>query len=370
MELVSRLLPDPGPEALVAALEDAQRHLHSLGITGWQDAMVDAPIETAYAQLAARGGLTARVRLALWWERSRGLEQIPELVARRDRLGGLGLAAGSVKLMLDGVVETYTAALLEPYLDPHPGHPGQLGSGHLFVEPEMAQAAVTELDRQGVQVHFHAIGDRAVRLALDSVQAARRAPHNQGPRRRPDHPRHHVAHIQLLDPGDVGRFRQLGVVANMQPYWACYEPQMTELTLPFLGPERGALQYPFLSLLSSGATLAAGSDWPVSTANPLEEMAVAAARRLPAPAPGQNPLEATFIPEERLPLEVALTAFTAGSAYVNYLEASCGTLEPGKQADLAVLAHDPFDVGLAHLPQARVELTMVAGRVVWDRGVV
>lgn len=364
MGLVGGLIPAPREEELVTALLEAQRHLHSLGLVGWQDASVDTRAERAYGLAHARGELTARVRLALWWERDRGLEQIPELEERRARLADEGLDAGSVKVMLDGVMETYTAALLEPYLDPLGGGPAAGGAGHLFLDAELAREAVTALDRLGFQVHFHAIGDRAVRVALDSVAAARSA-RGEGASHGP---RHQIAHLQLIDPDDIGRFRELGVTANIQPFWACHEPQMDELTLPYLGELRGRRQYPFRSLLQRGARLAGGSDWPVSTADPLQEMAVAVSRVAPDAARHGEPALPPFLPEERIGLEAALTAFTRGSAYVSHLERRAGDLGPGKWADLVVLAQDPFQVDPDRLPEARVELTMVGGRVVYQQG--
>ncbi len=363
MELVGRLLPKPSEDEAVAALLQAQRHLHSLGISGWQDAMVDRQTERAYSLVAGAGTLSARVRMALWWERERGLDQVDELVARRARLRAEGLNAGSVKIMLDGVMETFTAATLEPYRSQgQAGEARERGSGHLFLEPELARSATEALDRLHFQVHFHAIGDRAVRLALDAVEASRREGPSLG-----FEPRHHIAHIQLIHPHDLPRFHKLGVVANMQPFWARHDPQMDELTIPFLGPERTGQQYPFRSLADRGAVLAGGSDWPVSTANPLEEIAVAVGRVGPG---GDGPTREPFLPAECLPLATAFSAFTAGSAFVNHLEATTGTLSPGKQADLVVLAADPFTLEPTALPQATVELTMVGGRKVYDRGTV
>ena len=363
MDLVGRLVPPIGADEHVAALRDAECHLLALGVTAWQDAAVDADIQAAYASLAASGALRARVRLALWWDRERGLEQIPELVARRAAAAEVGLDAGSVKMMLDGVIETRTAALLDPYRDSCAGggcrH--EQGSGRLFLEPELAATAVRLLAAEGFQVHFHAIGDRAVRCALDCVEGA-----GPGASRL----RHHVAHVQLVHPDDLGRFHGLSVAVNAQPFWACVEPQMTDLTIPVLGAERTGWQYRFASLADSGALVAGGSDWPVSSANPLEEVAVAVSRVLPESARRGAPAEAPFLPAERLALSSALGAYSAGAAYVNHREHESGTVEVGKLADLVVLAHDPFSIGADQLPEARVLLTTLAGDVVYDAGVV
>jgi predicted amidohydrolase YtcJ len=350
--LNERLVPPPTTADWEAGLLRAQAHLHSLGITGWQDAWVTPATQTAYESLAASGRLTARVVGSLWWERSEGIEQVESLLSRREaaaRAAAGGFHATTVKIMLDGVLENGTGALLEPYCDGCGGHTAN--SGISFVAPEDLAAAVTRLDAEGFQVHMHAIGDRAVRDALDAVQAARDA-NGAG-----DH-RHHVAHIQVIQPGDVPRFGRLGVVANCQAFWAQSEPQMDDLTIPFLGPERTGLQYPFASLRRTGATLAMGSDWAVTTADPLAQIEVAVNRA----GPNRREVPA-FLPDERLSLEEALTAFTAGSAYVNHDDEG-GAIAPGRRADLAVLAADLHADGAPPIADAKVELTLAAGKVV------
>jgi predicted amidohydrolase YtcJ len=345
------------PRATRADWEDAilraQGHLHALGITGWQDAWVSPSTQAAYESLAAAGRLTARVVGSLWWERSQGIEQVPSLLSRREEAAGAasgGFHATTVKIMVDGVLENYTGALLEPYCDGCGGHTDNRGI--TFVAAEDLAAAVTRLDAEGFQVHMHAIGDRAVRAALDAVAAARAA-------NGANDLRHHVAHIQVIHPVDVPRFAELGVVANCQTYWAQSEPQMDDLTIPFLGPERAALQYPFASLLRTGATLAMGSDWSVTTANPLEQMEVAVTRVDP-----ERRDAAPFLPDERLSLEAALTGFTAGSAFVNHDDAG-GAVAPGRRADLAVLDTDILAEGAPPPAEAGVELTIAGGAVVF-----
>jgi predicted amidohydrolase YtcJ len=346
MELVERLISPPTQAELEEGIRRAQRRLHALGITAWQDAWVTEETLPAYRALAERGELTARVVASLWWDRTRGLEQIDELVERR-RWGTLGrVDAGTVKIMQDGVCENFTAAMLEPYLTDG-------GTGISFVDPRLLDQAVTRLDGLGFQVHFHAIGDRAVREALDAIEHA-------GATNGPRDARHHIAHIQVVHPDDVPRFAALGVVANGQPLWACHDPQMDELTIPFLGPERSTHQYPFASLLAAGARLAFGSDWTVSSANPLLEMEVAVTRVAPE-ARDADP----FLPEQRISLADALTAFTSGSAFVNRLDET-GTIAPGKLADLAVLDRDPFAPGAGPIGDAKVVLTLVDGQVVFD----
>ncbi|MGW9586054.1 amidohydrolase [Microbacterium sp. NPDC055455] len=354
MALVNRLLPEEPLERLTDALLLGQRYLHSFGITAWQDAIVGSYGDAgdpgpAYLRAAADGTLTARVVGAIWWDRTQGLEQIPSILERRDRYRAGRFAATSVKVMQDGVAENFTAAMLEPYCDGH-GHFTD-DSGISFVDPAVLAEAVPILDAEGFQVHFHAIGDRAVRECLDAVE---RAIALNG---RSDN-RHHIAHIQVVHPEDVPRFRELGVAANMQSLWATYEPQMVELTLPFLGEPRSAWQYPFGDLLRAGAVLAAGSDWSVSTPDPMAAIHTAV-NRTAAPGHEEGEYDA-FLPEQAIDLATSLTAYTAGSAWVNHLDDVTGTIEVGKLADLVVLDRDPFagpaeEIGATHALQTFVE---------------
>jgi predicted amidohydrolase YtcJ len=360
MTLVNRLLPAEPPGRLVEALLEGQRYLHSFGITAWQDAIVGPYGDAgdpgpAYLSAAADGRLTARVVGAIWWDRTAGVEQIESLVERRERYRGRRFAATSVKIMQDGVAENFTASMLEPYCDGD-GHPTD-NSGISFVDPEILNEAVPRLDALGFQVHFHAIGDRAVRQCLDAVE---RAASQNG---RNDN-RHHIAHLQVVHPEDVPRFRDLGVTANMQSLWATLEPQMVELTLPFLGERRAAWQYPFGDLQRAGATLAAGSDWSVSSPNPLAAIHTAV-NRTAAPGFEEGDYE-PFLPEQALDLATSLTAYTAGSSWVNHLDETTGTIEVGKYADLAVLDRDPFAGPADEIGATRVLQTFVEGERVYS----
>jgi predicted amidohydrolase YtcJ len=355
MFAVGRLLPTPSPAELDAGLVAAQAHLFSLGITAWQDALVGTfngfpdPYE-AYLRAAKSGVLKARVIGALWWDRERGAEQIPDIIARRAG-GQVGrFAATSVKIMQDGITENFTAGMTEPYRDACGCTTANAGLS--FVDPVELCSYVTQLDAAGFQVHFHALGDRAVREALDAVEAARKA---NGPN---DH-RHHLAHIQVVHPHDVPRFADLDAVANMQPLWACHEKQMDELTIPFLGVQLADWQYPFGDIARSGARLAVGSDWPVSSPNPMWGVHVAVNRR----PPGRE--LPPFLPAQALDLAEVLTAHTAGSAYVNHLEHETGTVEPGKYADLVVLDRDPFKQPADRIGDCRVLRTYVQGELVY-----
>jgi predicted amidohydrolase YtcJ len=355
MDLVSAYVPRPTQDELYRALLDAQSHLHSLGITAWQDAMLGKyaavpDAEHAYRRAALEGTLTVRVAAAQWWQRDRGAEQIPEMVDRRSSLQHGRLRANTVKIMIDGIAENQTAALLAPYLDGCGCCTGNAGIS--FVDPDALRQYVIELDSLGFQLHFHALGDRAVREALNAVEAARRA--NGFRDTRP-----HLAHLQVVDPHDIPRFRALGATANMQPLWACHEPSMDELTIPFLGEQRSLQQYPFGDLLRAGAVLAAGSDWPVSSADPIQGIHVAVNRRAPNTSDSR-----VFLPEQRIDLTAAFAAYTAGSAYVNHLD-DTGVIRPGYLADLVVLDRDPFALPADEICQTRVERTYVDGALVY-----
>jgi predicted amidohydrolase YtcJ len=355
MALVERILPETTAAELAHGLRVGQAYLHSLGITAWQDAWVGGgpslpdSMDT-YLDAAAGGELTARVVGALWWARSRGIEQVEDLVARRAR-GPVGrFRPTAVKIMLDGVCETFTAAMLSPYLDAH-GHPTD-NRGLDFIDPELLPAYVTALDAAGFQVHMHALGDRAVREALDAVAAARAT---NGPRDN----RHQVAHLQVVHPDDVSRFADLDVTANIQALWACADPQMTELTIPYLGEERAGWQYPFASIAAAGGRLALGSDWPVSSPDPLQIMHVATTRTEQDAAP-DGP---AFLPDQRLTLEQAIYAFTMGSAHTNHHDDVTGSIDVGKLADLVILDRDLF---AGPVIEARVTATLIQGQAVYQ----
>jgi predicted amidohydrolase YtcJ len=350
--LVSRHLPRTTGADYRAALLAGQAYLHSLGVTSWQDAIVgsyagmDDPGST-YVEAAASGELRSHVVGALWWERRQGMEQVADLVGRREALTGGRFRATTVKVMQDGVAENGTAALLEPYLD-RCGHATD-NRGHSFLDAQAVKDAVAALDSAGFQVHVHTIGDRAVRETLDAMAGT-------DPARR-----HHIAHLQLIHPDDVPRFAELGVAANMQALWACHDDQMADLTLPFLGEERSTWQYPFGDLHRAGARLVAGSDWPVSTPDPLAAIHTAVNRT--TYGDGGRAGTEPFLPEQALPLEVAFAAYTSGSAWVNHRD-DAGVIEVGAVADLVVLDRDPFAEPPEEIGTARVVSTWVDGDIV------
>jgi predicted amidohydrolase YtcJ len=374
MRLVGDLSPRPGKGELLAALLYAQRRLHALGITHWQDAIVGRVNEIgvsdafdAYVSAEAAGVLSATVVGALWWDRRRGLDQLEEILSRREAASGERFRAASVKIMLDGVCETLTAAMSTPYAreagassGAPPAGTGSDGDhrGSLFIEPDELTAVVQALAGLGFQLHFHAIGDRAVSVALDALAALPPTGRADG--------RHHIAHLQFVHPDDLARIAAVGAVANFQPLWACRDPQMEVLTVPLVGVEREAWQYRIGSIARAGARLAFGSDWPVSSPDPLQEMHVAVNRCLSGRIgrAGTPECDAPLLADEAVTVGQALAAFTSGVAFVNHREHELGALEAGYLADVAVLDRDILAHPSHEIGDAAVELTIAGGEVV------
>jgi len=341
-----------------AALLEAQSYLHSWGITGWHDALIggyagiDDPTQ-AYLDVLSKGELTARVRASQWWDRHRGVEQVEQLEETRLRLAEAGLDAGSVKVMVDGIGETFTAAVTEPYLGDFHCRCGDRGLA--FLDHQQLYDAVTALDAAGFQAHFHAIGDRAVHDALDAVERARLSNGLN------DH-RHQIAHMQLVRPEDRPRFRRLSVAANLEGMWVRKETPAVQLLLPHLDPARIGWHYPFADIAAAGAHLAGGSDWPVNPPEPISAIHALVNRRKYVEDEEQPE---ALLPEQGLTLAQALGCYTSGSAFVNH-SPDTGTIQVGARADLAVLDRDPFAGPLDEIGAATVTMTVAAGQVVFS----
>ncbi|MBI4532796.1 MAG: amidohydrolase [Candidatus Melainabacteria bacterium] len=347
MLLVRRCLPTLEEADYLEGLRRAQRLANGFGITCLQDANVDDEFLKAYQELEGRGELTVRVVAALHVDPEKDESQIEELKSKRGGAKGPLVRVLAAKMFADGVIESHTAALLEPYLNGH-AHCGELN-----FSPELFSRIVTHLDKEGFQVHVHAIGDRAIRTALDAFEAARRA------NGRAD-ARHHIAHLELIAPQDLPRFSKLGVIANFQPFWAHSDQYITQFTEPVLGVARSQHLYPIGSMSRTGAVIAAGSDWPVTSLNPLEAIQVAVTRRQPDDSEGKP-----WLPEERVDLATMLTAYTIGGAYVNHLEKTTGSIEVGKVADLIVLERNLFEIPPQQIHNVKVLLTLLEGKEVF-----
>ena len=346
-ELVGRLLPPHDAKELAAGLGAALRLANGFGLTSLQEASASEDELKAYAAADAAGTLTARVYASIYVDPDKGVSEVPRLVSLRGKYHGRRLRANGAKIFADGVLETRTAAVLEPYI----GFGEDRGKANLT--PEAFKALATALDKEGFQIHIHAIGDRAIRDALDALEAAEKANGRRDAR-------HHVAHLELLEPPDIPRFRRLGVVANFQPFWANGDTYITEMTEPFLGPERSRWLYPIASVLAAGGVAAFGSDWSVSSMNPLDGIEVAVTHRQPSKGPGP-----AWLPQEQIALPAAIAGYTIGGAYLDFTEKETGSIEVGKAADLIVLDRNLFEIPPSQIHEAKVLSTLLEGKEVY-----
>jgi predicted amidohydrolase YtcJ len=348
MRLVGRFVPQPTTEEYGAGLLAGLALANRFGITSIIEASADDDILSAYEAADRSGHLTVRVLASIHVDTDKGVEKIDDLVEKMGQFRGQYLRATAAKIFADGVIESHTAALLEPYID----HPGDRGKP--LLEQTAFDRLAISLDKAGFQIHIHAIGDRAVRMSLNALEAAREA---NGPR----DSRHHIAHLELVDPADIPRFRALAVTANFQPLWAYPDLYITKLTEPILGPERSHRLYPIGSLVRSGALVVGGSDWSVSSLNPLEAIQVAVTRRAL-----EDPAGAAWLPDELIDLPTALTAYTINGACLSHQEENTGSIQTGKAADVVVLDRNLFDIPSNEIHRVRVRMTLLEGKVVFS----
>jgi predicted amidohydrolase YtcJ len=355
IDLLARHVPRPTPADRLQGNRLFLAALREAGITGIMDAGAGADTDSAFAALARAGELTARMVICQRYDAGGNDSlQVARFVARRDQLGPGNPRATAIKIMLDGIIEQYTGRLVEPYLD-RPGF-----RGPLFVEEARLHKLVGDLDRLGFQLHFHTIGDGAVRAALDALEAAQRA---NGVR----DSRHIISHVQLIDPADIARLPKLGVIASMTPAWSRGDDLNRAFAEPRLGPERSRWLYPHRSILDAGGRLAWGTDWPVTTLVPLQGIETAVTRRYNGGLDPEGKPDAAWIPQECLSLEQAIAAYTLGAAHALFLERERGSVETGKRADLVVLEKNLFKVPVLEIHSVPVDYTIVEGKVVYER---
>jgi predicted amidohydrolase YtcJ len=354
-DLVGRHVPASTATERLDGLRRTLSLLAKSGVTAVQEASAGAGAEgagasgtmQAYVDAEKRGQLTARVVAALGTDNSRGPEQVDDLVKLRARYTTARVKPIAAKIFADGVIEPRTAAMLTDYTD----RPGWRGEPN-FDETAL-NALVLRLAEADFNVHIHAIGDRAVRMSLDAFEAARSKTSARGQR-------HQIAHLEVIDPADIPRFRKLGVIANFQALWAYADDYIVDLTWGGLGPARSRWIYPIESVVKAGGVLALGSDWSVSSLNPLDAIQVAVTRQ------GlEEPKRAPMVPEEAIDLATALAGYTIGSAYANSLEKDTGSIEVGKAADLIVLSTNLFDVPASEIAKQKVLLTLLGGQPVY-----
>jgi predicted amidohydrolase YtcJ len=351
MDLIKSACP---PASFAELLNGARAFLAAAaraGITGVHDARVSRAFLDVYRELERRGELTVRVTASLECDPIPGVEQIPELLSVRRECESRLVSASAAKIFLDGVVEGHTAWLTAPYAD----RPDDRGI-RLWPE-ERFRTMVLALDREKFQVHVHAIGDAAIRLALDGFEQARQINGSRDAR-------HQIAHLDLIAAPDVARLAELGVIANVQPGWAYLDNLFFDTTLPFLGRARAQSMYPFRSLVEAGAHLACGTDWPyggdVITLRPLDSIRVGVTRR--GIASGFVP---PYTPAESLDLFALLDGHTWQAAYAHFQEVLTGSLEAGKSADMVVLDQDLRAMPAKEIHHANVLLTLFQGNAVF-----
>ena len=348
-DLVERVLPPRSAAELAAGLQRSERLANSFGLTTLFSALTDEDELRTFTQADRAGTLSIRIIAALEAEGEFGDSMLARLADWRRRYATPRVHPVAVKLFQDGVIEARTAALLAPYLDRH-GDAGQ---------PRRDQAELDRmtaaLDRAGFQIHIHAIGDRAIRMSLDALARARTA--NGERDARPS-----IAHLQLIDPADIPRFRSLGVVANFEPRWSNGDEYLTKLAEPALGPARSRWQYPIASVVRTGAVASAGSDWSVSSLNPLEGIETGITHREPG-----DTISPAWNPPERVDLPTMISLYTINAAWAHHLDRMTGSIEVGKLADLVVLDRNLFEIPVDRIHEVRVDRTLLEGKTVYRR---
>jgi len=347
-DLVARVMPKPTREERLAALRLGIHEANKFGLSRVHSAGQDFEWLDLYDELRRNGQLTLRFYIAYFLDPP---ELTPDAIEKIEQARRTyhddWISGGVVKTMLDGVVEAHTAAMLAPYSD----DPSQ--TGKLFWDPAKYTQAVAELDRRGLQIFTHAIGDKAVRLALDAYQNATETNHTNDARPR-------IEHIETISAQDVPRFGKQGVIASFQPLHAYPDDDTLNIWARNVGPERAQRAWVWHSIETTGGRLAFGSDWPVVTLNPWPGVQNALTRQT---TDGNPP--GGFVPSERISLEDTITAYTLGAAFAGRREKTEGSLEPGKLADLIVLSQDLFKVKPSEIAKTEVLLTIVGGKVVY-----
>jgi predicted amidohydrolase YtcJ len=348
-DLVADKMPKPTRAERLAALRTGIREANKFGLTRVQSAGQDFEYLDLYDELRRKGELTLRFYVAYFLNPpALRAEDLKKIEAARKMYHDEWISGGVVKMMLDGVVEAHTAAMLTPYSD----DPSQIGK--MFWEPEKYDAAVMELDRRGLQIFTHAIGEKAVRTALDAYEEAGRANHTQDARPR-------IEHIETISAVDIPRFGKLGVIASVQPLHLYPDEDTLDIWARNAGPERAQRAWSFHSIAANGGRLAFGSDWPVVTMNPWKGIQTGVTRKTSEGKP-----DGGFVPTEAVSLEDAIKAYTLGAAFAGRREHEEGSLETGKLADLIIVDRDLFKIPVSTIDKTQVLLTMVGGKTVYE----
>ncbi|MGB9074950.1 MAG: amidohydrolase [Terriglobales bacterium] len=348
-DLVGDKAPKPTRQERLDALRMGIHEANKVGLVRVHSAGGDFEYLDLYNELRNRGELTLRFYISYFLDPPGLTPEInKQIEAARRQYNDDRISGGVVKTMLDGVVEAHTAAMLAPYTD----DPAQ--SGKLFWDPDKYKATVADLDARGLQIFTHAIGDKAVRLALDAYQNAAEVNHTKEARPR-------IEHIETISAQDIDRFGKLGVIASMQPLHSYPDDDTLGIWARNIGPERASRAWLWRSIEQKGGALAFGSDWPVVTLSPWPGVQTALTRQTAEGEPAGG-----FVPQQRLSLEDTIRAYTLGAAFAGRREKTEGSLEPGKLADLIVLDRDLFRIEPSEIGKTEVLLTMVGGKVVYE----
>jgi len=348
-DLVAKIIPKPSRAEKLLALRAGMRWANEHGITRVHSAGQDFEELDLFDEMRHRGDLSVRMYIAYFLNppelRPQDLDAIDHA---RKKFHDDWIDADAVKFMVDGVVESHTAAMLEPYSD----DPSL--KGKLFWEPANYKSAVAELDKRGLQLFTHAIGDYGVRTALDAYENAGTRNHKRDRRPR-------IEHIETISAADIPRFGKLGVIASMQPLHSYPDRDTLEVWAHNIGPDRASRAWAWKSISDAGGRLAFGSDWPVVTLNPWEGIQTAVTRQTSEGKP-----EAGFVPEQRLTVAQAIEGYTLGAAFAGRREKSEGSLEIDKVADLIILSQNIFDINPHRIGATKVVVSIVGGRLVYQ----
>jgi predicted amidohydrolase YtcJ len=348
-ELVAKIVPKPTRADQLLALRAGMKWANAHGVTRVHSAGGDFEVLDLFDEMRHRGDLTVRMYVAYFLNPPELRPQdIRAIEHARKKYHDDWIDAGAVKFMVDGVIESHTAAMLEPYSD----DPSL--QGKLFWEPDKYKSAVAELDKRGLQLFTHAIGDYGVRTALDAYEEAEARNHKRDRRPR-------IEHIETITTSDIPRFGKLGVIASMQPLHSYPDADTLEVWARNAGPDRASRAWAWKSIADAGGRLAFGSDWPVVTLNPWEGVQTAVTRQTSEGEP-----EAGFVPEQRLTVAQVIEGYTLGAAFAGRREKLEGSLEVGKLADLIILWQNIFDVEPRKIGATKVVTTIVGGRIVYQ----
>jgi predicted amidohydrolase YtcJ len=347
--LVAAVIPKPTRGEKLAALRDGIRWANENGLTRVHSAGGDFEEFDLYDELLRHGDLTLRFYVSYFQNPPELRPQdISAIEDARKKYTGDWLSAGAVKFMIDGVIESHTAAMLEPYSD----DPSLRGK--LFWDPDKYKSAIAELDKRNLQLFTHAIGDYGIRTALDGYENAERLNHTSGRRPR-------IEHIESVSTADIPRFGKLGVIASMQPLHSYPNNDTLDVWARNIGPQRASRAWVWKSIAEDGGQLAFGSDWPVVTLNPFNGIQTAVTRQTSEGLPKDG-----FVPSQRLSVAEAIRGYTLGAAFAGFRERTEGSLEPGKLADLIILSQNLFQIDPHMIDKTKVLATVVGGRVVFQ----